>query len=590
MKKQAFISLKLIFSFICAINFTLSHSQPEISFEKNFGYENMDSSPTPYGLFEIGSNLMFIQCTYGVGGDNFIQNNLKIINKLDGEEIYTQNLSNGNPYNYYEEFYIKSVVSSAEAPGYFFTITKDSSYDELMERPTSLYNYETSNGLTLLNTYETSKTNKLIFNDGNLFLIDLTDLSISVISLIDYEITENISLVLDDTGFTSARVFELENNDFLLIGNINAGSNNNDIYLAKFDLTGEVYWQQTIGGNRNDSLGDAKAIDGDIYLCGRSFSYDGIFADQYGPGIEWGDEPYKTNWALKLDSAGNIIWNKLFEPNWSGYKRGGFGNIYHSDDFIILSGSTYNQYDYNPPFDTNYTQDVLAVKIDLDGNLIWSNAYGGFNDQGFVDVGLFNDQLMYVVNLSRYAFLGVSNGGSFFGSYGDVTAEQNGKFDNPLIHEPNGVNNQNDIWIFAIDFDGNIQWNQLYGGERSDYAYNTIYDGTSAYVLGQTRSTGYDVGDLIGNEDTWLFKLGGNSLSNNTLENDNFIIHPSPVKNTLTIDGLVVQDVVIYSVLGKVVLKMSNQNTIDVSSLSKGVYFIKVSDGINASTKKFIKD
>ena len=58
----------------------------------------------------------------------------------------------------------------------------------------------------------------------------------------------------------------------------------------------------------------------------------------------------------------------------------------------------------------------------------------------------------------------------------------------------------------------------------------------------------------------------------------------------LTIDGLVVKDVVIYSALGRAVLNISNQNTIDVSSLSKGVYFIKVSDGINVSTKKFIKD
>ena len=67
-------------------------------------------------------------------------------------------------------------------------------------------------------------------------------------------------------------------------------------------------------------------------------------------------------------------------------------------------------------------------------------------------------------------------------------------------------------------------------------------------------------------------------------------MYPNPVKNMLTIDGLVVKDVVIYSVLGKAVLNISNQNTIDVSSLSKGVYFIKVSDGINASTNKFIKE
>jgi|TARA_B110000977_G_scaffold15554_1_gene19030 uncharacterized protein (TIGR02145 family) len=85
------------------------------------------------------------------------------------------------------------------------------------------------------------------------------------------------------------------------------------------------------------------------------------------------------------------------------------------------------------------------------------------------------------------------------------------------------------------------------------------------------------------------FVRDASSLSTKDFSNS-IIIYPNPVKNILTIDGLVVQDVVIYSVLGKEVLKISNLNTIDVSSLSKGVYFIKVSDGINASTKKFIKN
>ena len=85
------------------------------------------------------------------------------------------------------------------------------------------------------------------------------------------------------------------------------------------------------------------------------------------------------------------------------------------------------------------------------------------------------------------------------------------------------------------------------------------------------------------------FVRDASSLSTKDFSNS-IIIYPNPVKNILTIDGLVVQDVVIYSVLGKEVLKISNLNTIDVSSLSKGVYFIKVSDGIKASTKKFIKN
>jgi uncharacterized protein (TIGR02145 family) len=93
------------------------------------------------------------------------------------------------------------------------------------------------------------------------------------------------------------------------------------------------------------------------------------------------------------------------------------------------------------------------------------------------------------------------------------------------------------------------------------------------------KSSGYSV----------RFVRDATSLSTTDFSNS-IIMYPNPVKNMLTIDGLVVKDVVIYSVLGKAVLKMSNQNTIDVSSLSKGVYFIKVSDGINASTKKFIKE
>ena len=67
-------------------------------------------------------------------------------------------------------------------------------------------------------------------------------------------------------------------------------------------------------------------------------------------------------------------------------------------------------------------------------------------------------------------------------------------------------------------------------------------------------------------------------------------IYPNPTSKILNIDGLVVKDVVINSVLGKAVFKISNQNIIDVSSLSKGVYFLKVTDGIKISKIKFIKN
>ena len=68
-----------------------------------------------------------------------------------------------------------------------------------------------------------------------------------------------------------------------------------------------------------------------------------------------------------------------------------------------------------------------------------------------------------------------------------------------------------------------------------------------------------------------------------------FSIFPNPTKEYINIDCSNFESVSIYNILGKQLIKDSN-NRINVSSLSKGVYFIKVSDGVNSSTKKFIKN
>jgi surface protein len=68
-------------------------------------------------------------------------------------------------------------------------------------------------------------------------------------------------------------------------------------------------------------------------------------------------------------------------------------------------------------------------------------------------------------------------------------------------------------------------------------------------------------------------------------------IYPNPTSDTVYINSSSSQlKVVVFDILGKQVLNKPNTNSVDVSSLSKGAYFIKVSDGINTSTKKFIKE
>jgi len=69
----------------------------------------------------------------------------------------------------------------------------------------------------------------------------------------------------------------------------------------------------------------------------------------------------------------------------------------------------------------------------------------------------------------------------------------------------------------------------------------------------------------------------------------NFLIYPNPTKEYLNIDYSSLESVSVYNILGKELIK-DNSNRINVSTLSKGIYFIKISDGINSSTKKFIKN
>lgn len=69
-------------------------------------------------------------------------------------------------------------------------------------------------------------------------------------------------------------------------------------------------------------------------------------------------------------------------------------------------------------------------------------------------------------------------------------------------------------------------------------------------------------------------------------------IYPNPTSNTLYIssENTVIETISIYSITGKKVFKSTNEsNSIDVSSLSKGMYFIEISSANGKSVKKFIK-
>ena len=419
-------------------------------------------------------------------------------------------------------------------------------------------------------------------------MLDNNELSVNIIEIQNYGVIETIPLVFENTDFTVSNFTELNNSDFLLNGQIGS-SNNADIYLAKFDLNGQIFWEQTIGGSAQESIQYVKYFEGDIYMCGLSKSYDGIFADEYGEGIEWGDEPIKSNWIIKLNNNGDILWNKLFgNTEWVNH-LGRFNSINFLDNSLIVSGWIDFIWGVHEDYSEFSDKDIFSVKMDFDGNVIWEKNYGGFNDQTPVSVIVMNEKLIYVSNLVRYQFFGIPNGGYFWESFGDVTAETNGKFDNPLVANSE-FPNQNDIWIFSTDFDGNIIWNEFYGGESFDFAYKVINNQEAIYVSSSTQSVGYDVGELIGYQDFWVFKLGDYTANLPEQEKLNISLYPNPTNNILNVKSQELVDIEIYDSIGKLVLNKNSTKSIDVSKLSNGIYFLNIKSGSKITTEKFIKN
>jgi hypothetical protein len=80
------------------------------------------------------------------------------------------------------------------------------------------------------------------------------------------------------------------------------------------------------------------------------------------------------------------------------------------------------------------------------------------------------------------------------------------------------------------------------------------------------------------------------AVADNPLDAD-LILYPSPTDNYLFIQGTAGQfSATVYNMLGKQVLNTQNTDKIDVSGLSDGVYIIKISDGVNETQRKFIKN
>lgn len=299
-----------------------------------------------------------------------------------------------------------------------------------------------------------------------------------------------------------------------------------DYWVMLLDQTGQIVWDYSLGGTGNEEITQImETTSHELMVFGTSSS--SVSGDVTETCIS------KHFWILKMDLAGNILWQNsigggggqeltaaISTPD-GGYLMGGRGFTWPVDGDKTEVG--YGENDY------------WIVKIDEDGNVEWDKTYGGDENDYLTALNLADD--------GGYLLLG--------SSLSDISGI---KTENRIQHDDN--------WIIRIDNVGNIVWQNNIGGINSDFIDgcaqtsdgNYIVCGTSGSIASGDKTENnigfsvdcwvYKINDITG-EIMWQKVIGGNGYEKTELaipsvSGDGVIIGISSVSNasgTKTEDG-----------------------------------------------------
>ena len=220
------------------------------------------------------------------------------------------------------------------------------------------------------------------------------------------------------------------------------GTGNNNVFLLKYDSSGNLLWYKTWGSSENAG-GSGIALDssGNIFITGSTYSY--------GAGN-------RDTLVLKYDSSGSLLWNKTW---------GGSGDDWGNG--IALDGS-------GNAFITGFTDsygtgnnDAFLLKYNSSGNLLWYKTWGGSDRDYGYEIALDGLGKAYITGVTYSYGLGNSN-----------------------------------AFLLKYDSFGNLLWYKTWGGDSyGDYAYGygIAVDGSgNTFITGTYTSYGpYDVDGIL---------------------------------------------------------------------------------------------
>ncbi|HYV92885.1 MAG TPA: T9SS type A sorting domain-containing protein [Chitinophagales bacterium] len=302
----------------------------------------------------------------------------------------------------------------------------------------------------------------------------------------------------------------------------NAGTGHLDIFVVKYDASGNVLWAKSGGGTGDDyAYGICADANENVFITGffrpPSLTLGTITltnADSTGFNFDI--------FTAKYDSAGNLLWAKS-EPNPGselcyGICTDSNGDVYITGAFGYQTNFIFGNY----TLITRGYYDLFIAKYDSDGNVLWAKNAGGTQADGGQAICADASGNVYVTGYFQYQAIfgsdtihGNGNVNVFLAKYDThgnnlwaksatgpaysigigygITADQGGKvyitgyFAYSVIFGSDTLGNSGySIFTAKYDTSGNALWGRSPGGTNLDYGTSI-----SADAYGNVFVTGY---------------------------------------------------------------------------------------------------
>ena len=241
-----------------------------------------------------------------------------------------------------------------------------------------------------------------------------------------------------------AYTYLLRNGKYLIVGETTLNSDKGGIggkdgFVMRVDSLGNLELLNTYGGTLDDSIRSAIELDdGNYIIAGTTKSYGDSNGDIFLTKIS--------------SSTGDVIWSRIYGTN--GVDDYPFIAKGEGDNYIYLTFSTRYQ--------TFGGRDIVVMKLDQDGNIVWQKRFGGPRDDIPYKITSYSDNI-FVAGYTQ--------------SYGA------GNWDWLLI---------------KLKTNGDLVYAKTYGGTQPDYLFDIDPSGSSGiHLFGRTLSFGAGYNDYI---------------------------------------------------------------------------------------------